>query len=94
MDIDFYIPYDQNVEHVQKVVGEILKEDERVLEKPLPRVVIAKFSPNYIEMLARFWVLWKHALTGKWELNAKIKNKFDEERITMAAKTLELSQPG
>lgn len=93
LDIDFFIPYDQNVEQVQKIVGEILKEDERVLKEPSPRVVIAQFSPNYLEMQARLWVLRKDALTSKWDLNAKIKSKFDEEGIKMAAPRLEVSQP-
>ena len=92
LDIDFFIPYNQDVEKVTDVVGKILKEDERVLEKPAPRVVIDKFSPNYMEMKARFWVERKYALTGRWGLNAKMKSDFDKEGIHMASPRLEITQ--
>lgn len=92
LDIDFFIPYDQDVDKVKGLVGEILKEDEKVLDKPAPRVVIDKFSPNYMEMKARFWVERKYALTGRWGLNEKIKSKFDEEGIKMASPRLEITQ--
>jgi small-conductance mechanosensitive channel len=66
-------------------VGEILQQEEIVLEKPAPRIVIDKFTPDYMEMKARFWVERKHALTGRWGLNEKIKSRFDEEGISMAS---------
>jgi small conductance mechanosensitive channel len=71
-------------------VGDILKASEIVLEKPAPRVVIDKFSPEYMEMKARFWVERKHALTGRWGLNERIKVRFDEEGIKMASPRLEI----
>ena len=92
LDMDFFIPYDQNVDKVKSVVGDILTESEIVLEKPAPRVVIDKFSPEYMEMKARFWVVRKHALTGRWGLNEKIKSRFDEEGIKMASPRLEINQ--
>lgn len=92
LDIDFFIPYDQDVDKVKSLVGEILKEDKIVLEKPAPRVVVDKFTPEYMEMKARFWVVRKHALTGRWGLNEKIKSRFDEEGIQMASPRLEITQ--
>ena len=92
LDIDLFIPYDEDVDKVKRVVEEILKEDEVVLEKPAPRVVIDKFSPGYIEMKARFWVERKHALTGRWGLNEKIKARFDEEAIKMASPRMDINQ--
>jgi small conductance mechanosensitive channel len=56
LDVDFFIPYDQDVEKVKAVVEEILNESEIVLKKPAPRVVIDKFAPGCMEMKARFWV--------------------------------------
>ncbi|BBO76212.1 mechanosensitive ion channel protein MscS [Desulfosarcina widdelii] len=93
LDIDFFIPYDQDVEKVKAAVGEILQEEEIVLEKPAPRIVIDKFTPDYMEMKARFWVERKHALTGRWGLNEKIKLRFEEEGISMASPRLQVSLP-
>ncbi len=92
LDIDFFIPYDQDVEKVKVVVSEILEQDDMVLEKPAPRVVIDKFTPNYMEMKARFWVERKNALSGRWGLNEKIKLRFEEEGISMASPRIQISQ--
>jgi len=93
LDIELFIPYDQDVEKVKATVGEILQQEEIVLEKPAPRVVIDKFTPDYMEMIARFWVVRKHALTGRWGLNEQIKLRFEEEGISMAAPRLQVSLP-
>ncbi len=92
LDIDFYVPYDADVSKVKEIVGEILKSSEIVQEKPVPRVVIDKFSPGYLEMKARFWVEKKYALTGRWGLNEKIKTRFDEAGIRMASPRLEIDE--
>ena len=92
LDIDFYIPFDANTGKVKEIVGEILKESEIVQEKPVPRVVINKFAPGYMEMKARFWVEKKYALVGRWGLNEKIKARFDEEGIKMASPRLEIDE--
>ena len=59
---------------------------------PGSRVVIDKLSLGYMEMKARFWVERKHALTGRWGLNEKIKSRFDEEGIKMASPRMEINQ--
>jgi small conductance mechanosensitive channel len=76
---------------VKVAVSEILEQDDMVLEKPAPRVVIDKFTPGHMEMKARFWVQRKHALTGRWGLNEKIKSRFEEEGISMASPRLEVN---
>ncbi|MBT3255890.1 MAG: mechanosensitive ion channel [Deltaproteobacteria bacterium] len=92
LDINFYIPYEADVTKVKEIVGGILKESEIVQEKPVPRVVIDKFAPGYMEMKARFWVEKKYALVGRWGLNEKIKTRFDEEGIRMASPRLEIDE--
>ncbi len=92
LDINFFIPYDADVGKVKGIVGEILKESEIVQEKPVPRVVIDKFAPGYMEMKARFWVEKKYALVGRWGLNEKIMARFDEEGVRMASPRLEIDE--
>lgn len=92
VDIDFFISYSEDMGRVKAVVEEVLKGDQRVLGKPVPKVVIEKFSPGYLEMQARFWVERKHALTARWELNEKIKTKLDQAGISMAPPRLAVIQ--
>ena len=92
LDIDFYVPLDADVVKIKEIVGGILKESEIVQEKPAPRVVIDKFAPGYLEMKARFWVEKKYALVGRWGLNEKIKERFDEAGIKMASPRMEIDE--
>lgn len=92
VDVDFFIPYDQDVEKVKKAVGEVLAEDERILEKPAAKVVISKFTPDYRHMQARFWVPRTKAIVVRWAINEKIDTKFVEEGIKMASQRLEIIQ--
>ncbi|MGD8562712.1 MAG: mechanosensitive ion channel [Desulfarculaceae bacterium] len=94
LDIDFFIPYGKGREQAKKAVMDILSNDERVLEKPAPRVVVSKLEPEYIVMQARFWVPKKYALTGRWGINELIIERFEEEGIQMAGPRLEVSQAG
>lgn len=97
VDINFFIPYEQDVEHVKKVVGEVLAADERILEKPAARVVISKFTPDYRHMQARFWVKRTQAITARWSLNEEIDAKFAQAGIKMAAPRMEIfkrQEPG
>ncbi len=92
VDIDFYIPYEEDVERIKKVVGEVLAADERVLPKPAAKVVISKFTPDYRHMQARFWVERKKAIIARWALNEKIDARFSKEGIKMAAPRMEIIQ--
>jgi len=92
VDIDFFIPYDQDVEQVKKAVGEVLAEDERILEKPAARVVISKFTPDYRHMQARFWVPRTKAIVVRWAVNEEIDAKFVQEGIKMASPRMEIIQ--
>ncbi len=94
VDIDFFIPYDQDLEKVKTTVGEVLSDDERVLEIPAPKVVISKFTPDYRHMQARFWVERKLAITVRWAINEKIDARFTREGINMAAPRMEILHHG
>lgn len=91
LDIDFFIGYNEDVKQVVQAVDDILQQDEIVLEKPAPLVVIDQFTPDYMAMKARFWVERKNALTGRWSLNATIQSRFEELGIAMAANRMDVN---
>lgn len=94
VDINFFISYQDDAARVKELVTSILKEHETVLEKPLPRVVIAKFTPDYRQMQARFWVPRTKAITSRWALNEKIDAAFSEAGIKMAPPRMRLLTSG
>ncbi|KIX11236.1 mechanosensitive ion channel family protein [Dethiosulfatarculus sandiegensis] len=92
VDLSLYIDYDQDTEKVRQVVSEILKSDERVLEKPVVRVVVSKLEPDYIKMQARFWVPRLKVLRSRWDFNEAIVKAFKAEGIKMASARLEIRE--
>lgn len=92
--IDMYIAYQEDLAKVRQAVMEILTASELVHEKPAPRVVIAKFTPDYRHVQARFWVDRLKALTGRWEINEQIDQRFGREGIRMAPVRLQLVEQG
>jgi small conductance mechanosensitive channel len=92
VDVDFFIPYDQEVEKVKKAVSEVLAANENILEKPTAKVVISKFTPDYRHMQARFWVPRTKAITVRWAVNEQIDAKFVQEGIKMASPRMEITQ--
>lgn len=92
VDISFFISYEEDLDKTKFVVGEILANEERILENPAPKVVIKEFKPEYIEMQARVWVQNKHVLVIRWDLQEEIKKRFDQEGIRMAPPRLEIRQ--
>ena len=67
-DIEFFIPYDEDLDKVREVVSEVLQEDGRVREEPAPVVAITGLAPSYREMLARFWVDSDGFLGTRWAI--------------------------
>ena len=92
VDVDFFIPYDQDLTLVKKAVSEVLAEDECILEEPAAKVVIAKFTPDYRHMQARFWVPRAKAIVVRWAVNEMIDAKFSQEGIQMASPRMEIIQ--
>jgi small conductance mechanosensitive channel len=92
VDVDFFIPYDQDVAKVKKAVGEVLASDENILKKPAAKVVISKFTPDYRHMQARFWVPRTKAIVVRWAVNEEIDAKFVQEGIKMASPRMEITQ--
>lgn len=92
VDVDFFIPYDQDLTRVKKAVSEVLAEDECILEEPAAKVVIAKFTPDYRHMQARFWVPRTKAIVVRWAVNEMIDAKFSQEGIQMASPRMEIIQ--
>lgn len=92
VDINFFIPYDQDVEKVKNAVSEVLAANQNILEKPAAKVVISKFTPDYRHMQARLWVPRTKAITVRWALNEQIDAKFVQEGIKMASPRMEITQ--
>ena len=93
LDLNFFIPYHgDHRKRAKEVVTEIIKNDEKVLEKPAPKVVVSKLTPDYIVMQARVWVPRLSRITTRWRINEVILDRFEREGIEMARPRMEIGQ--
>lgn len=93
-DVGFFVPYDEDLDTVLRVVSETLEEDERVLEEPPPVVVVTKLAPSYREMLARFWVDADGFLGAQWAICEKIDRTLFRHGIRRGVPQIEVVSGG
>ena len=93
LDINFFVPYHgEHRKNAKKIVTEIITNDEKVLAKPAPKVVVSKLTPDYIVMQARVWVPRTSRITTRWRLNELIMDRFEESGIEMAGPRIEVKR--
>jgi small conductance mechanosensitive channel len=89
-DIEFFVPYDEDVDAVRRVVGEVLKQDKRVLDEPAPIVVVAELAPSYRKMMARFWIPREVFLATRWDAGETIEGALAREGLSLGVPRIEV----
>jgi small conductance mechanosensitive channel len=82
--INVTIRYSDDLQKAKEVLKEVLLDESRVLEKPVPRVYVTDLGENGVGLSARGWVENKKYLRARSDLLEKTKMRFDEEGITIA----------
>jgi small conductance mechanosensitive channel len=81
IDMELGVSYDQDIDEVFKVLLDVVKADDRVLEDPLPEVWLGSFGESSINILCRPWVKTADYWHVYWDLNKAIKQAFDANGI-------------
>ncbi|MFQ3670602.1 MAG: mechanosensitive ion channel domain-containing protein [Verrucomicrobiia bacterium] len=83
IDLEIGVSYDDNLEHVLGVLRGIIGSDPRILPDPAPIIGVARFAESSINIWIRPWVKRADYLEVMLDLNLRIKQRFDEEGITI-----------
>lgn len=83
VDLEFGIGYDDDFEHAERVIQEIVSKHELVLDDPAPSVVTHALSDSSVNI-----VCWPWAKTSDWwkvktDITREVKRRFDAEGITI-----------
>ena len=81
VDMVVGISYNADLRKAKTVLMRILKEDERVLEDPAPRVSVNELADSSVNLIVRPWVKSEDYWPFFWETMEKIKLTLDEEGI-------------
>ena len=92
--ITLLVSYSSDIDEVKKILVEIAKHNENVLDKPEPRVRLREFAENGLRLQLLFWIL-KPEIRGKTVdiINTEIYKKFNEKNIVIPYPVMELVLP-
>jgi len=83
VDLTIGIGYGDDVLKAKKVLGEILKTENRVLETPAPKIAVSELADSSVNFVVRPWVKTSDYWDVYFDLTEKIKLTFDQEGISI-----------
>ena len=83
IDMIFGIAYSDDVEKAQRILEQILDEDESVLDDPEPMVRVHELGESSVNFTVRPWVRTNDYWETYWEITKKVKLRFDKEGISI-----------
>ncbi|MFH1682821.1 MAG: mechanosensitive ion channel family protein, partial [Candidatus Woesearchaeota archaeon] len=82
--VEFGVVYGSDVKKVQKVVMDVIKGMEEVLDDPAPAVQFLQMADFALNFKAYFWVPdWKNSYSKKLEATEKIYNALNKAKISI-----------
>ncbi|AZI86204.1 MULTISPECIES: small-conductance mechanosensitive channel MscS [Kosakonia] len=76
------VAYDSDIDHVKRVLNEIIQADERILKDRDITVRLNELGASSINFVIRVWTKSADLQTVYWDLLETIKRRFDEEGIS------------
>ena len=81
--MEFGISYGDDIKKAKGIIEEAVKGDERVLEDPVPQIVVISWGESSINISTRIWVKREDYWAVNFDFYEKVKYRFDEEDITI-----------
>ncbi len=83
VDLVVGVSYNDNLSKVRDILTQIISEDTRILKEPEPTIAVLELADSSINFAVRPWVKTPDYWGVYFDLNEKIKNRFDEEGISI-----------
>lgn len=83
VDMVFGISYGDDLREAQRILEEVIAEDERVLAEPSPLITVGELADSSVNFLVRPWVNGGDYWDVLWQTTAKVKLRFDEAGLTI-----------
>ncbi len=81
VDITVGISYDSSMKKAQEILEGLCKDDDRVLEDPVPAIAVAELADSSVNFVVRPWTKKEDYWSVKFDLTRKIKESFDANGI-------------
>lgn len=83
MDIVAGVSYNDDLDKVRRVLTDILSEDNRILDDPAPTIAVLELADSSVNFAVRPWVKTTEYWDVFFEIQEKIKKRFDAEGIAI-----------
>jgi small conductance mechanosensitive channel len=84
VDLVFGVAYAEDVEHVERVLHDVIAKHPKTLDDPEPMVKLHKLGESGAEFVVRPWALTEDYWGVYWDLTREVKLRFDREGIRIA----------
>jgi len=81
LDMVIGIGYSSSITKAYETIDKILKEDQRILEDPAPKIAVSELADSSVNFVVRPWVKREDYWDTKFDLTRKIKEQFDANEI-------------
>lgn len=83
VDIIFGISYGDSIGKAMQIIREEMMKDERILKEPEPFLAVNALGESSVDIVTRSWVNNADYWGVKFDLTRTVKEKFDEQGITI-----------
>ncbi len=83
IDLQFGIGYDDDIEHAERVLHEIVTTHEKVLKQPEPNIRLHSLGDSSVDFIVRPWVKTEDYWIVYWDIMREVKLRFDREGISI-----------
>ncbi len=83
VDMVFGIGYDSDLLKAKSLLQEMVSADERILPEPEPVIAVGELADSSVNILVRPWVNSADYWGVYWDMQERVKLRFDKEGITI-----------
>lgn len=83
VDLVFGISYDDDIEHAERVLAEVVAAHPLVLKEPETVIRVSELADSSVNLICRPWVKTDDYWTVHGELTKKVKERFDAEGLSI-----------
>jgi small conductance mechanosensitive channel len=83
VDLVYGVGYDADVDHVKRVIADVLSADARILDDPAPTIGLVELGESSVNFAVRPWVATANYWPVVFGLNESMKKRFDAEGISI-----------
>jgi len=77
------ISYGDDMKKAKRIINDLIAADARILKDPAPQVAVKEMADSSVNIVVRPWVLPEDYWNVYFDLTENIKEKFDENDITI-----------